>query len=186
MKFAKTLLALAVVGAAFSAQAESQLQTGVGALSSTGHLNINIVVPKVMYLQVGTGTVAAPSATIDTVNWTLTAAQVGSATAITGTPTAALNARVVANNGNVTFTATGSGTGLVGPVGSAIIPWSQILPTASAGTLIHPPITGVAQTVTATSGVVNQTATYAFDYSNTNAQMAGTYTGVVTYTASIL
>jgi hypothetical protein len=185
VKFAKIILALAVVGAGFSAQAESQLQTGAGALTSTAHLNFSIVVPKVMYLQVGTGTMAAPSATIDTVNWTLTAAQVGSGVAIAGTPTAALNARVVANNGNVTFTATGSGTGLVGPVGSAIIPWTQIVP-AAAGSLIHPPITGVAQTVAATSGVVNQTSVYSFNYSNTNAQMAGTYTGVVTYTASIL
>ena len=57
---------------------------------------------------------------------------------------------------------------------------------AAVGALIHPPITGVAQTVAATSGVVNQTSVYSFNYSNTNAQMAGTYTGVVTYTASIL
>jgi hypothetical protein len=187
MKFAKQLVILATLAAAFSAQGESVLATGAGALNTTARLNFSVVVPKILYLQVGTGTLAAPSATIDTVTFNLTAAQVGSAAAVAGTsaPSATINARVLANNGTVTFTAAGSGAGLTGPGGSATIPWAQIVPTA-VGALIHPPITGVAQSVAPTSGVVNQTAVYSFNYSNTNAQMAGTYTGQVTYTASIL
>jgi hypothetical protein len=185
MKFAKQLFALAAVAAAFSAHSESTLVTGAGALSTTSHLNFSVVVPKILYLQVGSGTLAAPSATIDTVTFSLTAAQVGSAAAVAGTsaPSATINARVLANNGTVTFTAAGSGAGLTGP--GVTIPWTEIVPTA-VGTLIHPPITNTAQSVAATSGVVNQTATYSFNYSNTNTVAAGTYTGQVTYTASIL
>ncbi len=185
MKFAKQLVALAVVGAAFSAFAESDINTAAGPSSAIAKLDFRITVPRVVFLQVGTGTLLTDVATVDLVNFTLTPTDVGSGVAEAGVSTGGvINARVLANGGgNVSFTAAGSGTGLTG-AGLPVIPWSQIVPTATGGTLIHPAISGGASTLTAVAGVVNQSTVYSFNYSNTNTMQAGTYNGQVIYTAT--
>ena len=184
MKFAKQLFALAAVAAAFSAYAESDITTGAGALTATARLDFRVIVPKVLFLQVGTGTAFADVATIDRVDFTLTPAQVTSATAVAGVSTGGtINARVLGNGGNVTFGAVGPVGGLTN--GAQTIPWSEIAPTAT-GALVHPAINGATTTLAATAGVYNQAAVYSFNYSNTNVVAAGTYEGRVTYTASVL
>jgi hypothetical protein len=45
-------------------------------------------------------------------------------------------------------------------------------------------IGAAAVSLAAVSGVVNQTTVYSFNYSNSAALAAGTYTGTVTYTAT--
>ena len=185
MKFAKQLIALATAAAAFSAYAESDITTGAGALTATARLDFRVIVPKVLFLQVGTGTAFADVATIDRVDFTLTAAQATSGAAVAGVSTGgAINARVLGNGGTVTFGAVGTVGGLTN--GAQTIPWSEIAPTATGGTLIHPAISGATSALAATAGVVNSSTVYSFNYSNTNVVAAGQYDGRVTYTASVL
>ncbi len=184
MKFAKQLIVLAAVAAAFSAHAESDITTGAGALTATARLDFRVIVPKVLFLQVGTGTAFTDVATIDRVDFTLLAADVTSGLPIAGVSTGgAINARVLGNGGNVTFGSTGTAGGLTN--GAQTIPWTQIAPTV-VGALIHPTVDAAAATLTPVAGVVNQTAVYSFNYSNTSVVAAGTYNGRVTYTASVL
>ena len=189
MKFAKQLIALATVAAAFSVHAESDINTGpaVGALSAIAKLDFRITVPKIIFLQVGTGSSPAYSdvTTVDRVDFTLTAADLTSGLAVAGVSTGgAINAKVLGNGGTVTFGAVGTVGGLTN--GTQTIPWSQIVPTATGGTLIHPAISGAASSLAATAGVVNQTTVYSFNYSNSSTVAAGTYNGQVVYTASVL
>ena len=184
MKFAKQLIALASVAAAFSVYAESKIATGTGALSAAARLDFRVIVPKVLFLQVGTGTNFIDNTTVDRVDFTLTPAQATSATAVAGVSSGGtINARVLGNGGNVTFGAVGTVGGLTN--GVQTIPWTEIVPTA-AGALIHPAIGATASALAATAGVVNSSAVYSFNYSNTNVVAAGTYDGRVTYTASVL
>ena len=186
MKFAKQLIALATVAAAFSAYAESKFATGAGPLSAAARLDFRVVVPKVLFLQVGTGTAFADVATIDRVDFTLTAAQATSGAAVAGVSTGgAINARVLGNGGNVTFGAASLTAGLTA-AGLPTILWSEIVPTATGGTLIHPAIGGGTTALAASAGVVNSSTVYSFNYTNANVVAAGTYTGQVTYTASVL
>ena len=185
MKFAKQIIALATVAAAFSAYAESDINTGAGALSTTARLDFRVIVPKILFLQVGTGTAFADVATIDRVDFTLTPAQAIGGGAVAGVSTGGtINARVLGNGGNVTFGAVGTVGGLTN--GAQTIPWTEIVPTATGGTLIHPAISGATSALAATAGVVNSSTVYSFNYSNTNVVAAGTYNGQVTYTASVL
>jgi hypothetical protein len=195
MKFAKLLLALTALGAGFSAQAESDINTGAAAgLSAVAKLDFRIVVPRMIFLRVGTGVNFADAlggANIDRVDFNLTAADIGSATAVAGAagqgpyPVAV---RVLGNGGNISLTALGTAGGLSN--GVQTIAWTEIAPTSSnAAGLPHPAIgNGVAGAVTslpATAGVVNQTANWSFSYNNTNAMAAGTYNGQVVYTAAL-
>ena len=185
MKFAKQLIALTAIAAAFSAHAESDINTGAGPLSAIAKLDFRVIVPKVLFLQVGTGTAFNDVTTVDRVDFTLTAAQATSGTAVAGVSTGgAINARVLGNGGAVTFGAVGTAGGLTN--GTQTIPWTEIAPTATGGTLIHPAISGATSSLAATAGVVNSSTVYSFNYSNTNVVAAGTYNGQVLYTASVL
>ncbi len=186
MKFVKQLIALAAVAAAFSAHAESDITTGAGALTATARLDFRVIVPKVIFLQVGTGTAFTDVATIDRVDFTLTAVQaatVGSTVAGISTG-GTVNARVLGNGGTVTFGAVGTVGGLTN--GAQTIPWSDIVPTATGGTLIHPAISGATSALAATAGVVNSSTVYSFNYTSSSVVAAGTYNGQVVYTASVL
>ena len=185
MKFAKTLIALAVVGASASSFAASNIATGAAAaaISATAALDFRVAVPRIIYLQVGTGTAFAANATVDLVTFSLTAGQVTGGGAVAGTSGAAITARVLGNGGAVNFSAAGSGTGLTN-TGLATIPWSQITGTGSAG-LPHPTIGGAATVLPATLGIVNQTTTFTFSYANATQMAAGNYNGTVTYTAAL-
>ena len=198
MKFAKTLVALAVFGAAFSAQAESDINSSAvaGSLNAVARLDFRINVPRVVYLSVGNaGAVPfADFATVDRVDATLTAADV----AVPGTPRAfgagigayGVAARVFGNGGNITVTAAGSGTGLVNtPIAPAVagpvILWTQITP-ASVGTFAHPVINGAGTALAASaSGLVSASSTWTFSYANAATVQAGQYDGRVIYTATM-
>ena len=116
MKFAKRLLALAVIGAAFAAHAESDLNVSNAAgASAVAKLDFRITVPRLIFLRVGTGVNYADAllgANIDRVDFTLAAADIASGLAIAGASGSGpdpIVARVLGNGGNVTFSATGSG-----------------------------------------------------------------------------
>jgi hypothetical protein len=186
MKFIKHIVALAVMGAAVAAHAESNLSTAAGPTSATARLNFQVTIPRVIFLRVGTGTDIAVNTAVDTVNFAVPLASLGNGTAVAGG--AAVSARVVSTGGNVSLTATGAAGGLTGP--GAAIAWSEITGGSNNGSLPHPAIgngvAGATSSLTATSGVVNQSANWSFNYGNTGTLAAGNYTGQVTYTAGIL
>jgi len=188
MKFAKQLIALAVVGAAFSAQAESNINSvnAVGQ-NTSARLNFSVVVPRVIFLKVGTGTNFAVNGAIDTNTFTVAAANVGSGSAVAGS-LGAVGVQVLGNGGAVSLTANGTAGGLTG-AGLQSIPWSQFALTQSNASLPNPAIgngvAGAISAMAATNNVVNQSGTWTFNYSNGAVMGAGTYTGQVSYTAAL-
>ena len=72
-KFAKALqagAAIAVAALPLTTYAESNVTTGGGTISATARVNFSIVIPRFIWLQVGTGTLLAANATIDTISFT--------------------------------------------------------------------------------------------------------------------
>jgi hypothetical protein len=203
--FIKSVLAAAAVAAPMLATAESNFQTGAGALTATAHVDFQITIPKFLFLRVGTGTGTAAGgyatlATIDPITWAPTPAQVGTgALAGTGGDLAGgvETAVVVANNGNVTLSSTTAGAMNDGAAGDTIS-YSTITTTASHNTtgttLLAPALADAATTtitLTAVGKIVQQDAKWAYTYANATTPPAGTYGGVgvnngrVTYTASV-
>ncbi len=201
----KALLAVTAV-TPLLCQAESNLQTGGGALSATAHVDFQITIPKYLFLRVGNGTGTAAGAwatngTIDEISFAPTPAQVGTgalaATAASGdlgngTETAV----VVGNGGDVTFSSTT--TGPLGDGSGDSISFTTITTAAAhnttATTLAAPALAdGASTTITLTSvgKIVQQDAKWTYTYANATIPPAGTYGGLntnnsrVTYTASV-
>lgn len=184
------------------ANAESNAQTGAGALTATARLDFRVTVPKVLFLQVGTGTALATNTTVNLIDFTVPAANAGDGTPIAATAASGdlgngtVTARVVGNNGNVTLTST-----TVGALGNGIgdtLSFGQIGTTAavltSATALAAPALADASvtsTTVPATGRIVNRDARWTFAYLNTALVPPGTYGGInannsrVTYTASM-
>jgi hypothetical protein len=172
------------------ANAESDFQTGTGALNANARLDFRVVIPKFIRFQVGSaGTV------VDLVEFSVPAANVGDGSDIARTNGGALPVLLQSNNGNVAVTATTLGQ-LNNGAGENIS-FAEILSTSSDPLFNVPTLlngaTSAAITVTPNVGtrVVNRTANWSFAYSNSNYVGAGSYGGVnvnngrVTYTASL-
>jgi hypothetical protein len=194
MKFAKHLLALAVLGAAISAHAESNFVTTGNAAAK---LDFEVKIPRVLYLAVGTSSVLANNVAVDKLSFDLTGGTpvVGSGVATAAQTTAV---RVIGNNGQVTLTSTT--TGQMNDGAGNVIPWTEITPGTSSATIPNPGFNNgvaasnvsAAQNVTLNTGstkLTNATANWTFAYANTSVYAPGTYGGVaaqngrVTYTA---
>ncbi len=194
--------ALATLGASMSAHAESNVQNGAGALTATARLDFRVTVPKVLFLQVGTGSLFATNTTINLIDFTVPAANVGDGSAISASAASgdlgngAVTARVLGNNGDVTLTSTTAGA--LGNGAGDTLSFAQIAttPTAltSATPLAAPALADGATTSTtvpATGKIVNRDARWTFSFLNTAVVPPGTYGGVnannsrVTYTASM-
>jgi hypothetical protein len=199
----KAAIALAIT-APLVANAESAFTTGAGSpITATAHLDFQIIIPKVLFLQVGTGTANAANATINQIAFTVPAVNVGDASVINASAASGdlgngqVTARVIGNNGTVTFTSTTAGA--LGNGAGDTISYAQIaatvLPNTSAVALAHPTLVdGATTTVTLTpaSGkVMNRDAKWTFTYLNSAVVAPGTYGGTnvnnsrVTYTASM-
>jgi len=204
--FIKSVLAAAAVAAPMLATAESNFQTGAGALTATAHVDFQITIPKFLFVRVGTGTGSiSPAvgfgtlATVDQITWAPTAAQVGTGVLagtggdLTGGVETAI---VVGNAGNVTFSSTT--TGPLSDGAGDTISYSKITvaaSTLSTGTVLaHPALADGATTtttLTAVGKIVQQDAKWAYSYANNTTPPAGTYGGInangsrVTYTASV-
>jgi hypothetical protein len=199
MKFAKHLLALAVMGAAFSAHAESNFVTTGNA---TAKLDFEVKIPRVLYLAVGTNSSLANNATVDLVSFDLglaAAPVIGSGVA-TAAQTVAV--KVIGNNGQVTLTSTT--TGQMNNGAGDVIPWTEITPGTSSATIPNPGFNNgvaasnvsAAQNVTLNAGstkLTNASANWTFAYANSAGSLyaPGTYGGTVakngrvTYTAAM-
>lgn len=183
----RTALALAVLAVPLAAQAESNVTTGAGTISATARVNFSITIPRFIFLQVGTGTLLAANATIDTISFTPAVAVVGNGTAVAATAgsgnlgNGGVTVRIIGNAGNVTLGAVSAPALLTS--GANTIPWTQVS-TAITGGATHPTINGANASFTATANVVNITGTWIYSYLNTVTPASGTYTSQVTYTAT--
>lgn len=193
---------LVALGASMTAHAESNVQNGAGALTATARLDFRVTVPKVLFLQVGTGTALATNTTINLIDFVVPAANVGDGTSIAATAASGdlgngtVTARVLGNNGNVTLTSTT--VGALGNGAGDTLSFAQIGTTpavlTSATALAAPALADGATTSTtvpATGKIVNRDARWTFSFLNTALVPPGTYGGVnannsrVTYTASM-
>jgi hypothetical protein len=204
----KALLA-ATAAAPLLCHAESSFVTGAATpLTTTAHVDFQITIPKFLFLRVGKGNGTsllgsgwATNPAIDVLTWAPTGAQVGTGAlpptggdALAG---AAETAAVVANNGNVTLSATTSGPLNDGAPGDTISFSTITVAPAhlnSATTLASPVLTDGATTnvlLTAVGKVVQQDALWSYTYANATIPPPGTYGGAgvnngrVTYTASV-
>jgi hypothetical protein len=174
----------ATAGVPMLASAESQFQTGAGALTATARLDFQITIPRVLFLQVGTGTAFANNTTIDLVTFTPTAAQIAAGTAnIAAATNGTVAARLVGNGGAISLTATTAGALNTGVAGETIS-WSQIAATSSLAGFPHPalvdgPAAGAASTYgSAAAKVTNLTANWTFAFNAPAvAPAAGVYGG---------
>jgi len=211
---AASVLAAGLALSAGNARAESNFQSGAGALTATARLNFSIVIPRFLFLQVGTGTAFASNAAIDTILFDMTSsvASIGNGTAQAGTGgtpgPGAVNARVIGNSFAAAANLTATTTGAMSNGAGGSISWSEIsvaAPTAITvtpaaasvlahpGTLAAPFADGAATTVSLTpvSRVINQAALWTFSYKNTNVPASGTYgatvanNGQVTYSIAM-
>lgn len=180
--FVKSAVALAMA-APMLASAESQLVVGAG--TAAADLNFRVVIPRVLFLAVGTGNASlASNTTKDELefNYSSNPADVGS-----GADTAAqgVSVRVLGNNGQITLAAAGSGTGLTN--GTDTIAWSEILSSSTDATNLEvPTVGGTAAPLLNSARVTSRNATWNYRYSNTDVVAPGAYTGTITYTATML
>ena len=198
----KALLTAAVLaGTPMLAQAESTFVNGAG--NATANLDFQVVVPRILFLRVGTGTNFATNTAIDLISFNVPGASLGNGTAVAATAASgdlgngAVTARVLGNGGSVTLTSTTLGA-LSNGAGSSIS-FGQIntavttLAGAPGAAMPHPTLadTGTGSVpLLATAGVVNRGATWTYSYANSNVVAAGSYGGVgvnngrVIYTAA--
>lgn len=192
------------------AQAESATVSGAGPLTTNARLDFRVTVPKVLFLRVGTGGAfgAAANTTIDLIDFTVPAANLGDGTVILATAASgdlgngAVTALLRSNAGAVTLTANTVGA-LSNGAGDSI-PWTQIAVASAnlaapafANTLPHTvplPTAGASANFApaAVGKVTNVGSQWTYTYLNAAIVPAGTYGGVgvnnsrVTYTASVL
>jgi hypothetical protein len=205
----KSLLGAGALMLPLMVSAESNVQTGAATNSpgATAHVDFSIVIPKILFLRVGTGSAYGTGAaltsvnTIDLITFSPAAGTVGNGTAVAGTGGDVVGggetAAIVSNSGNVTLTATAGGA--LGDGNGDSIPFTQI--TTAAGTLTSatalpaPVLTnGVSTPVLLTAPptkFISQDAKWTFSYANAASVPAGTYGGVnvnngrVVYTATM-
>jgi len=193
-KLTKIGLAL-VLATPVAAMAGSDITTGVGSpITATVNLDFRIIIPKFVFLQIGTGTLLSDNAAIDTVEWTPTLAQLG--TGSLGASSGTVSARIIGNNGAITVNSNTLGA-LSNGAGDTI-PYTDI--SAGSSDFAHPAFAASGPgtpTVTAPNigtKVTDRTATWTFSWANAAIIPAGTYgdatnSGLnnsrVTYTASM-
>ena len=166
------------------AAAESNYVTSAGPSTATARLDFQITIPRILYLQVGSGAYPTTVTSIDMVSFAPTGAQIASGTAnIAASANGTLNARLVGNGGTISLTATTAGALTTGVAGETIS-WSRIaVSTSLAGfphpTLVDGPAAGAATAYGSAAAKVTDLAanwTYAFNAPATP-PAAGTYGG---------
>jgi hypothetical protein len=176
-----------LLGAAPPAQAASNFATGnSGTLSASVNLNFSITIPRFILLRVGS------AAAVNTLVYAPTASDLINSSGVlpTGGDTGAGNTdvtvRVVGNGGsNVTLTAVTSAPNLVS--GGNAIPWTTLAVSSPTGAITAPPFNTGSTVLTPSGGVVNQSGSWRYTWTNpaNTVYAAGTYTGTVTFTAAM-
>ena len=181
--------------------AASTFRTGAGALTARARVDFRVVIPKILYLRVGTGsaypTTLANNGTIDLVAFNPSAATIGNGTAVSGSggnlTGGVETAAIISNSGNVTLNATA--TGALGDGVGHTIPYTQLATAASAltvgytllpaPTLANGTSANIVLTAPATK-VIRADARWAFSYLNSTIPASGTYGGVNTNNGRVL
>jgi hypothetical protein len=207
------IVAAALILPATLAFAESQtVNPAASASTATGRLDFTVVIPAVLYLQVGAGNGigGVNNVTTDSLTFTVPATNIGDATVVNAgagdgnLTNGAVTVRVFSNFGtNVSLNSSVSGQ-LINGSGDTI-PWTQIAVAAAADPspllgftntgIAHPTFSattgnGTATVLAAASKLVRQQGKWTFSYANANVVPAGTYgntvlkNGRVTYTAT--
>ncbi len=190
--FTRLALAAATLATPLMVGAESQLTIGTG--SAAANLDVRVIIPRVLYLAVGTGNATiATNNTVDRVifDYSTNATDVGGGATLPAasiTPAGgAVAVRVFGNSGVITVTSTTTAATLVNGTGDTIA-WSEITATSSDATNFPvPAATGAAVALAVSSGtkVTNRTATWTYAYANSAIVAPGTYDGRITYTATM-
>lgn len=202
--FLAAALAVGLAAIAAPASAESNFVTGATTpLTANARVDFRITVPRVLYLRVGTGTTLANNTTINLIDFTVPAANIGDSTAVAASAASgdlgngAVTARLIGNDGDITLSSTtlgalnnGAGT-TISYSNIATASTVLVTPTALAAPALADGAT-TSTTVTATNRVVNRDARWTYTYGNTVVAPAGVYGGAnvnngrVTYTATML
>jgi hypothetical protein len=185
MKLLRTTVAAAVAAATalpLAANAASSFGSATtGTVSTTVDLNFNVVIPRFVFLRVGSAT---PS-TVNTLIYAPTAAQILSSATVTptgGDVGSDLTVTVLGNVGSVNLGASNLANLTDG---TNNIPTNTLTATNPTGS-IGVPAFGGNVSIPAASGIVNQTGTWRYTWANPPGVVypAATYAGTVTYTAS--
>ena len=186
--------------------AASNFRTGPGVLNARARVDFRVIIPKILYLRVGTGS-AYPTAlsnvgTVNLVAFSPSAATVGNGTVISGSggdlTGGVETAAIISNSGNVTLNATA--TGALGDGVGHTIAYTQLATAASAltvgYTLLPAPVlsngtsANIVLTAPATK-VIRADARWVYSYLNATIPASGSYGGVnvnngrVLYTATM-
>ena len=180
------------------ASAEQPATDATAPFNVSARLNFSLTYPGFLRFRVG-----STGATVDTIGFTVPAANVGSSVPIAGTGGDAggssANVEVVGNNGQVTITATNRSAGLgigTGTASDGRINYNQISTTTSSAQLPAPLLTNAGGTTVQPALnaplVTQRTAVWTYAYLNQTIPSAGTYGGAnaarggrVTYTATM-
>jgi hypothetical protein len=180
----KLILALGLSTVAASmAHAESRLMTGTG--NAAARVNMRVVVPYELFFAVGFGATGARvnNPQINTITYTYGGvSQLGG-----GSPSGWTNmdVRIYCNGGQTRIDVSHPPNLVSGP---NTIPFTQIDADSLSPTTFPVPEMGggpVFPSLNGNSRITNRTATWRYRYLNQVAPAAGTFTGQVTYTASV-
>ncbi len=199
MKF-KTVMTTTILATAMVmpqvVMSDTAVDTGAGALSAAVDLDFRVVIPRFLSFQVG-----ATGATIDLIDFSPTAAQVGDGNPVAGTGGDLTGGKVTvivkSNAGQVTIRETNDSTGAGLSNGTTNISYSEILTATNDGNLPFPILSDAGGNTSSpvlqgASNVTNRSAEWTYTYANTTIPEPGTYGatggggGRVTYTASTL
>lgn len=180
-------IAVTVAGLAGFASV-AQAESNVGTTTASARLDFQVVIPGVVFLQVGTGTFRQNIGTIDRIVFEPTDQQItdgGTVAATAGSGNLGngqVTVRVFGNTGALDLTSTA--TDLVS-IGEDTIPWTQIA-VAVTGAIPHDAFDedgamSVNLAAVGASPIVNRQGSWAYSYANTEGFRPGTYQGRVTY-----
>jgi hypothetical protein len=192
MKKLSLVLAAAAALASPLAMAESEVTTAAATSTARARLDFQITIPRVLFLQVGTGSLGSNNTGIDLVAFAPNALQLlapsGNIAASSG---GTVTVRVAGNNGPITLTATAAGA--LNDGGTNTIPWTEIVVTGatvatpatgftSPSAIAHPTLNAAGTTTTSVSlGAANtgtrREATWTYAYANSALYAPGTYGG---------
>lgn len=174
--------------------AESTQTSGAGTLTTDARLDFSVTIPQFLRFRVGTA-----GATIDQIDFTVPAANVGDGTDIAGVGgdlgAGVVTVQVSSNAGQITITENNNSAGSgLGDGGGNFLPYTEILTASSDPANLDAPVLsdagGNSTTPTLNAGgVTSRNATWTYTYDNTAVYTAGIYGtlangGRVTYTAS--
>ena len=163
-----TILASAVAAALavpFAAQAASSSNTGAGPISTGVNLNFSVLIPRFISLRVGD---AAPLS-VNTLSYAPTVDQMANSTPVsatggdTGPGNSDVTIRVLGNAGNLTLAA----SNLVNLTsGGNNIPTTTLTASNPTGSITVPAFGGSVGLTASPAGVVNQTGTWRYTWTN--------------------